>query len=104
MRLGVQAVREALAVVAARGVNLENYPDAKSVLRTPAWLASLSAVLGIRLTEKGRRLLKASHFSNSAEEMKRFYFDVLETGQARGVAIPHLAALRERIERNWPAA
>lgn len=99
MRLGVRAVREALAVVAARGVSLEDHPDAKGVLHTPAWLAALAAVSGVRLTEKGRRLLRASHFANSAEEMKRFYFDVLETAVARGVAVPVLASLRERIER-----
>jgi 2-dehydropantoate 2-reductase len=102
LRLGVRAVREALGVVAARGVNLESYPDAKSVLNTPVWLASLAAAYGVRFTEKGRRLLKASHFASSADEMKRFYFDVLATGESRGVAMPHLSALREGIER-YPA-
>lgn len=98
LRLGVWAVREALGVVAARGVNLESYPDAKSVLNTPTWLASLAAAYGIRFTEKGRRLLRASHFDNSAEEMKRFYLDVLHTGESLGVAMPHLSSLREGIE------
>ena len=98
LRLGVWAVREALGVVAARGVNLESYPDARSVLKTPIWLAGLAAVYGIRCTEKGRRLLKASHFDSSAEEMKRFYLDVLHTGESLGVAMPHLSSLREGIE------
>ncbi|MGA2040778.1 MAG: 2-dehydropantoate 2-reductase N-terminal domain-containing protein [Bryobacteraceae bacterium] len=98
LRLGVLAVREALGVAAARGVNLESYPEAKSILNTPTWLASLAAVYGVRFTEKGRRLLKASHFANSAEEMKRFYFDVLHTGESLGVAMPHLSSLREGIE------
>ena len=102
LRLGVAAVREALGVVAARGVNLEHYPDAMRVLNAPTWLASLAAAYGVRFTEKGRRLLKASHFDNSAEEMKRFYFDVLSTGESRGLAMPHLSALREGIER-YPA-
>jgi hypothetical protein len=34
--------------------------------------------------------------------MKRFYFDVLNTGESLGVAMPHLAALRGRIE-SYPA-
>jgi hypothetical protein len=34
--------------------------------------------------------------------MKRFYFDVLHTGESLGVAMPHLSALRERIE-SYPA-
>ena len=102
LRIGVWAVREALAVVAARGVNPERYPEARSILNTPTWLACLAAAAGIRFTEKGRRLLRASHFANNADEMKRFYFDVLNTGEIRGVAMPHLSALREKIE-SYPA-
>ena len=98
LALVVRAVREALAVVAARGVQLEDYPDARGALKTPTLLACIAAAAGVRLTEKGRRLLGASHFSNSAEEMKRFYFDVLNTGERLGVAVPNLAAMRERIE------
>jgi 2-dehydropantoate 2-reductase len=102
LRSGVWATREALGVVAARGVNLESYPDARGVLNTPTWLAGLAFLYLIRFTEKGRRLLRGSHFDNSPEEMKRYYFDVLNTGERRGVAMPHLSALRERIER-YPA-
>jgi len=102
LRLGVWAVREALAVVAARGINPEKYPEARQILHMPAWLAALAGAYGIRFTEKGQRLLRASHFAKSAEEMKRFYFDVLHTGEMLGVAMPHLAALREGIE-SYPA-
>jgi 2-dehydropantoate 2-reductase len=98
MRLGVLAIREALDVVAARGVDVKSYPDAKGILNMPAWLAGLVGVYGIRFTAKGRRLLRASHFAHSPQEMKRYYFDVLNTGERLGVAMPHLSALRERIE------
>ena len=98
VRLGLWAIREALDVVAARGVDLEKYPDAKSVLNMPAWLAAPALTYSIRFTEKGRRLLRGSHFAYSPDEMKRYYFDVLNTGQNLGVAMPHLSALRERIE------
>ncbi len=81
LRLGTLTTREALDVVAARGVDLERYPDARSVLHTPVWLAGL-AVNYARFTEKGRRLLRASHFAHSPEEMKRYYFDVLNTGES----------------------
>jgi len=102
IRLGMSAIREALDVVAGRGVELEHSPDAKNVLNTPAWLASFLAFYFIRFTEKGQRLLKGSHFAHSPEEMKRYYFDVLETGRRLGVAMPNLSALRERIEA-YPA-
>ena len=98
LRLGTWATREALDVVAARGVNFEHYPDARSVLNTPVWLAGLAVIYAIRFTEKGRRLLRASHFAHSPEEMKRYYFDVLNTGESLGVAMPHLSSLREKIE------
>ena len=98
IRLGALATREALDVVAARGVDLRRYPDAKGVLKMPAWLAGLPIFCAVRFTGKGRRLLRASHFAYSPEEMKRYYFDVLRTGEELGVAMPHLAALRERIE------
>jgi len=99
IRLGVLAIREALDVVAARGVDIKSYPDARNMLNMPIWLAGLAAIYGVRFTEKGRRLLGASHFAHSPEEMKRYYLDVLRTGESLGVAMPHLSALRERIER-----
>jgi 2-dehydropantoate 2-reductase len=98
MRLGTLATREALHVVAARGLDLERYPDARSVLHTPVWLAGLAVFYTIRFSEKGRRLLWASHFTHSPDEMKRYYFDVLNTGASLGVAMPHLSSLREKIE------
>jgi len=98
LRLGTLATREALDVVAARGVDLKSYPEAKSVLNMPAWLAGPAYTFAIRFTEKGRRLLRASHFTYSPEEMKRYYFDVLSTGESLGVPMPHLSSLRKRIE------
>jgi len=65
----------------------------------PAWLAGLAYFYLVRFTEKGRRLLGASHFAYSPEEMKRYYFDVLNTGEKLGVAMPHLSALRAKVER-----
>src|ERR1035441_8956218 len=70
VRLGLWATREALDVVAARGVDLEKYPDAKSVLNMPAWLAAPALTYSIRFTEKGRRLLRASHFDHRSEERR----------------------------------
>ena len=103
LRLGPLATREALGVVAARGVDLQDYPEARRLLNTPAWLAGFRFTYLIRCTEKGRRLLTGSHFAHSPEEMKCYYFDVLTTGKNLGVAMPNLSALREKIEC-YPAA
>jgi 2-dehydropantoate 2-reductase len=99
IQLGLRTTRDALAVAAARGANLKQYPEATNVLKTPAWLAYLAISYAVRFTEKGRRLLGASHFASSSDEMKRYYFDVLSTGESLGVAMPHLSALRENVER-----
>jgi hypothetical protein len=71
-------------------------------LNTPVWLAGLAVTYAIRFTEKGQRLLRVSHFTHSPEVMKRYYFDVLNTGERLGVAMPRLSSLREKIER-YPA-
>lgn len=97
MRLGVLAIREALDVLAARGVDVASYPEAKGVLNIPAWLAGLPVFCAMRFTEKGRRLLRASHFANSPQEMQHYYFDVVEAGEKLGVAMPHLRSLRAKI-------
>jgi 2-dehydropantoate 2-reductase len=98
LRLGTLATRDALGVAAARGVELKRYPEARSILNTPVWLACLAVMYAIRFTAKGRRLLGASHFAHSPEEMKRYYFDVLNTGERLAVAMPHLSLLRKKIE------
>lgn len=52
LRLGTLAIREALDVVAARGVDLKRYPDTRCILNTPVWLAGLAVIYAIRFTEK----------------------------------------------------
>jgi len=42
---------------------------------------------------------KQSHFNTSPVEMKRFYLDVLETGERLGVAMPYLGSLKTTICR-----
>lgn len=96
--IGIRAIREALDVAAARGVDVKSYPDTNGLLNAPLWLAALATICGIRFTEKGRRILGASHFANSQDEMKRYYFDVLNTGEKLGVTMPYLSSLRARIE------
>ena len=98
LRLGTLATRKALDVAAARGVNLQLYPDARSILNTPVWLVGLAVISGIRLTEKGLTPSQGEPLHIQPEEMKRYYFDVLNTGESLVVAMPHLPSLREEIE------
>lgn len=44
-----------------------------------------------------RRTFSAGHFNENLEEMRRFYLDVLGTGERLGVDMPVLSSFKERI-------
>ena len=96
--LGVRAVRDALSVVAKRGVNIQNYPDTK-----PFYGASdenLAEALRQSFLEQPHydRIRQHSHFDTSPREMRQYYLDVVETGKALGMTLPYLAPLQGAIE------
>jgi len=95
---GVRATREALSVVAARGVDITRYPDTRPFTRMPAPVTAALYACTVRATATGRRMTRAGHFTGNAHEMKQYYFDVFETGKALSVPMPYLAAMREAIE------
>ena len=90
---GVLASREALGVVAARGVALERYPDARRILRTPPWMASAGRMAHLTLTPRGRRLVETQRRNETLRDMRRACLDVLRTGTELGVPVPHLREL-----------
>ena len=55
MRLGIWAIRDALGVVAARGVALPNYPDARTILNMLAWIAVLALFMASASRKRGVR-------------------------------------------------
>ena len=90
------AVREALNVVAARGVDLKRYPDAAPYTRWPAWLVPMFALAfryRILHTTYGKRTVASGHFATNREEMKQFVLDVLLTARQLRVGAPHLEAI-----------
>ena len=85
----VLAVRDALAVVRARGVDVQAQPDAQM-------FAAPEQVVGQGIKE----LYKADHAARrimerhtGREELTRIYSDVVTTGRELGVAMPALEAL-----------
>ncbi len=95
-----RAVKEALSVVAARGVDLGQHPEARAFTKTPLWLVPLYALLWryrFHYTLVGKRTAASGHFASNPEEMKQFCFDVLRTADALAVPVPHLAALGARM-------
>jgi len=95
---GVRATREALSVVAARGVDITRYPDTRPFTGMPAPVTAALYAGTVRATAAGRRLTRAGHFAGNPHEMKQYYFDVFETGKALSVPMPYRTAMREAIE------
>lgn len=101
LKLMVRAAKEAIAVLEARGVDVRKYPDTRLFLDLPEEEAARRFSRSILESPAGRRALKAGHFNTAPDEMKRYYLDVLETGERLGVPMPVMAMMRHRIEGRW---
>jgi 2-dehydropantoate 2-reductase len=99
LRLGMLAVQDALKVVRVRGVDDSETRFATQRLNFQPLLAYLGLQFASRFTEKGRRLLGSGHFDNNPEEMKRYFNDVLTTGEQFGLDLPPLTVFRNGIDR-----
>lgn len=95
--LMVRAVKDTLAVLEKRGVDIRAYDDTKIFLMPDEEEAARSFRQIITAMPHYERTREHSHFNSSPEEMKRFYLDVLETGEHLGVPMPYLGSLKEKI-------
>jgi len=95
--LCVRAVKDALKILAARGVDYGKYPDTKVFLIENDGEAAALLRRGILGVPHYERIRDHSHLDSNPDEMRRFYLDVLETGEALRVDMPHLASLRPLI-------
>lgn len=95
--LMVRAVKDALAVLEKRGVNVRAYADTKPYLLSDEWDTANRFRQMMFSMPHYERTKKCSHFNTSPEEMKRFYLDVLETGECLGVSMPYLGSLKKTI-------
>ena len=97
-----RVTQEALSVVAARGVDVGQYPDGRAFSQTRLWLVPFHVLFYryvLNYTEYGKRTVASGHFASNPREMKQFCFDVLRTAEALRVPAPHLAAMGERIAK-----
>ena len=92
----IPAARDALRVVEARGVDLRRYDDTRPYLELPAAAVAAEMIASAGSTWMSRTFA-AGHFLGNAEEMRRFYLDVVETGEELGVEMPVLASFREKV-------
>ena len=90
----VLAVRDALEVVRARGVDIDTLPDAQMFAAPEQMVAQ-----GIKdLYEADRAARRIMQRHTGGEELKRIYADVVATGRELGVDMPVLEPLGSFIE------
>ncbi len=94
LRLGILATREALDVCAARGVDVRAFDDTKA-LYMPSWLAAVAGSFMMR-TNRARRSIAEGHAAE--DDLRRMYYDVLETARALGVPMSRYESLKPWVD------
>ena len=97
---GICAARECLEVAARRGVDLKKYPETKMYTSTgPAsmWIAGLFLRFMFRFNKFVQR--SSAHGLEDAQEVKKFYNDLLDTGRELGVPMPAMSEFEPDIRR-----
>jgi ketopantoate reductase len=94
----LQAVKECLDVVAARGVDLAKFPDTRmfynpsSIMRH---VAGYAVTIMFRFNEGVRRA--SAHALDDPKEIELSYFDLLNTGIELGVAMPVMSSFEDEV-------
>jgi ketopantoate reductase len=102
---GIRAARECLEVVARRGVDLKKYPETKMYMNSSPvamWIAGLAIKVMFRFNKLVQR--SSAHGLGDAQEVKAFYYDLLNTGRQLGVDMPAMSAFEPDIQRFDPKA
>lgn len=97
---GLQAVRECLQVVAARGVDLSKYPDVNMYMGNLG-LRKFFIKLGMRYVAQYSKVFKrtAAHALGDPREIKTSYDDLMKTGQSLGIHMPVMTSFESVIRK-----
>ncbi len=100
MEQGFLAVRECLEVAARRGVDLSKHPEIAMYLDTSPFNLLLSS-LKFRIMYHFNEYMKRSsaHGLSDPQEIKVFYYDLLNTGRKLGVDMPAMSGFEPDIQR-----
>lgn len=98
--LSLFAVKECLEVVARRGVDLKKYPDARMYSNT-SFIERQIAGLMLRLLFRFNKSVQRSSAHALADplEIKKSYYDLLNTGRELGVDMPIMSSFENDIIR-----
>jgi len=89
IRESILAVRDALAVVEARGIDPRSVPDVQMFFAPEREVAE--GIRGLYASDRAARKIMERH--TGREELQRIHHDVLDTGRELGVPVPTLQAL-----------
>jgi 2-dehydropantoate 2-reductase len=90
----ILAGRDALAVCQVRGVDVQAFDDAKAFYQ-PSWLGAIVVWMMMKMNKPARKIMETH---TAIDELQEIYRDVLKTGEALGIAMPHYRALKEYVE------
>ncbi len=97
---GLRAARECLQVVARRGVDLKKYSETNMYMNDSPfamWIGSLVIKVMFRYNKLVQR--SSAHGLGDIEEVKAFFYDLLNTGCQLGVEMPAMHAFEPDIQR-----
>jgi 2-dehydropantoate 2-reductase len=97
---GVRAARECLEVITRRGVDLKKYPETKMYMNSSPiglWIAGQVIKFMFRFNKLVQR--SSLHGTGDIEEVKAFYYDLLNTGRKLGVDMPAMSAFEADIQK-----
>ncbi len=102
---GLRAARESLEVAARRGVNLAKFPETKMYMNNSPfgmWIANIVIKVLFRYNKLVQR--SSAHGLEDIEEVKAFYYDLLNSGRTLHVPMPALSAFETDIKHFEGAA
>jgi 2-dehydropantoate 2-reductase len=95
LRTGILAGREALAVCAARGVDVKAYEDAQAFYQQ-AWLGAAAVWFMMKTNEPARKIMETH---TAVDELQRMYSDLLKTGEVLNVPMPLYKSLEPFVDQ-----
>lgn len=101
---GIHAVQECLEVIKRRGVDVQKFPETKMYQnnsRLGLWIVGLVLKVMFRFNKLVQR--SSAHGLGDLQEVKAFYYDLLNTGEQLGVKMPALRAFESDIQQFEPA-
>jgi len=100
MDIAFLSIKECLAVVASRGVDLQKYPET-SLYLTDSLIERKIGFEFMKLIYRYSRYVQrnSAHALADQKEIRTFYDDLVSTGKANGIAMPVMISFKKDMEQ-----